>query len=156
MNSTCKTTLSAALLAFAFLIASSPSSSALVTKPNGNSISALLNSSSLIIEVRGRGKRPHRAKRRGRRPNAGRPNRPGANRPNRPNRPGANRPNRNKWKKRARRRFWGRVVGGVVLGTTIAVATAGRVPARPSADLCWTWTNNARTRGYWYYCVEPY
>lgn len=148
MNSIFKTFASVALLAFAFLLAVVPSTQALVVKPNANAISTLLNSSDLVAKVRGRSKRAHRAKRRGRRPNA--------NRPNRPNRPGANRPNRNKWKKRARRRFWGRVVGGIALGTTIAVLNAGRAPAPPSSGLCWTWTNNARSQGYWYYCVEPY
>lgn len=148
MNSTFKRCMSVALLGFAFAIAAAPSSNALVMTPNGKAISSVLNSSNLVVEVRGRGKRAHRAKKRGRRPNA--------NRPNRPNRPGYNRPNRDKWKKRARRRYWGRVVGGIALGATIAATTAGRVPPPPAAGLCWTWTNTARTQGYWYYCVEPY
>lgn len=47
--------------------------------------------------------------------------------------------------------FWGAVVAGVTLGTIVAVA-ANTPPPPPSPDLCWTWTNAARTRGYWYYC----
>ncbi len=62
---------------------------------------------------------------------------------------------REKWRKNARRRYWGAVVGGVVLGATIRAAAANQVPARPSPDLCWTWTDPLATQGYWYYCIEP-
>lgn len=54
-----------------------------------------------------------------------------------------------------RRRYIGRVVAGVVLGTAIAVAVAGRVPRAPHPDLCWYWTDHRRRDGYWYYCREP-
>jgi hypothetical protein len=47
---------------------------------------------------------------------------------------------------------WGAVVAGVTLGTVIAVA-ANTPPPRPAPELCWTWTNKARTHGYWYYCT---
>jgi len=49
---------------------------------------------------------------------------------------------------------WGAVVAGVTLGTIIVVA-ANTPPPPPSPDLCWTWTNAARTHGYWYYCSGP-
>jgi hypothetical protein len=48
-----------------------------------------------------------------------------------------------------RRPYYGRVIGGVALGTIII---AGAVPRAPSPDLCWYWTNPARNRGYWDYC----
>lgn len=50
--------------------------------------------------------------------------------------------------------YWGAVVAGVTLGTIIVVA-ANAAPPPPSPDLCWTWTNAARTHGYWYYCSGP-
>lgn len=49
---------------------------------------------------------------------------------------------------------WGAVIAGVTLGAIIATA-ANAPPPPPSPDLCWTWTNSARTQGYWYYCSEP-
>src|SRR5262249_35451392 len=51
-----------------------------------------------------------------------------------------------------RRPYYGRIIAGVGLGTIIAVAAAGAVPARPAADLCWYWADPYRTRGYWDYC----
>ena len=46
---------------------------------------------------------------------------------------------------------WGAVVFGVTLGTAIIVA-ANTPPYPPDPSLCWTWSNSALTRGYWYYC----
>jgi hypothetical protein len=46
---------------------------------------------------------------------------------------------------------WGAVVAGVTLGTIIVVA-ANTAPPPPDPSLCWTWTNEALTEGYWYYC----
>ncbi len=51
-----------------------------------------------------------------------------------------------------KRRFVGRVVAGVVLGTILRAGVAGRVPPRPSPDLCWFWNDRSMTSGYWYYC----
>jgi hypothetical protein len=51
-----------------------------------------------------------------------------------------------------RRPYYGRVIGGVALGTIVAVAVAGTVPRAPSPDLCWYWTNPKKNRGYWGYC----
>jgi len=49
---------------------------------------------------------------------------------------------------------WGAVVAGITLGTIIVVA-ANSAPPPPAEGLCWTWTNAARTQGYWYYCSGP-
>lgn len=51
-----------------------------------------------------------------------------------------------------RRRFVGRVVAGVVLGSMIRPPAIGRPPRPPNPDLCWFWSDHSRTRGYWYYC----
>ena len=48
-----------------------------------------------------------------------------------------------------RRPYYGSVIAGVALGTIIAAAAA---PRAPSDNLCWYWTNPARTNGYWDYC----
>ena len=48
-----------------------------------------------------------------------------------------------------RRAYYGTVIGGVALGTIIAVSA---IPPAPSDDLCWFWANQAQTRGYWDYC----
>jgi len=48
-----------------------------------------------------------------------------------------------------RRPYYGSVIAGVALGTVIAAAAAPRAPAN---NLCWYWTNPARTHGYWDYC----
>jgi hypothetical protein len=51
-----------------------------------------------------------------------------------------------------RGRHWGAVVFGVTLGTIIVVA-ANTPPPAPDLSLCWTWTNDAMTEGFWYYCT---
>jgi hypothetical protein len=48
-----------------------------------------------------------------------------------------------------RRPYYGTVIAGVALGTIIAATVAPRPPAN---NLCWYWTNPARTHGYWDYC----
>lgn len=50
------------------------------------------------------------------------------------------------------KRHFGRVIAGVVLGTVVFAAVAGSVPAPPAPNLCWYWTDNSQTRGYWDYC----
>jgi len=50
------------------------------------------------------------------------------------------------------RPYFGTVVGGITLGTVIA-ATA--VPVAPSPDLCWVWTTEEKTEGFWDYCAPP-
>jgi hypothetical protein len=52
------------------------------------------------------------------------------------------------------RPYYGTIVGGVALGTMIAV-TAGAVPAAPASNLCWFWADSAQVNGYWDYCVAP-
>jgi hypothetical protein len=45
--------------------------------------------------------------------------------------------------------YYGSRFDGVVLGTIVA---ANAVPTPPSVDVCWYWSNSARTRGYWDFC----
>jgi hypothetical protein len=51
-----------------------------------------------------------------------------------------------------RRPYYGSVVAGVTIGTVLVVS-ASRIPVQPDPDVCWYWSNNAMTRGYWDYCV---
>jgi hypothetical protein len=48
-----------------------------------------------------------------------------------------------------RRPYFGTVVGGVALGTLIAVTA---IPPVPAPGLCWYWTDASQTQGYWDYC----
>ena len=51
------------------------------------------------------------------------------------------------------RRYFGRVIAGIVLGQILRPPAAGRPPARPpQPDLCWYWSNPRQDLGYWYYC----
>jgi len=52
------------------------------------------------------------------------------------------------------RPYYGTIVGGVALGTMIAV-TAGAVPVAPAPNMCWFWADSAQANGYWDYCVAP-
>jgi hypothetical protein len=52
------------------------------------------------------------------------------------------------------RPYYGTVIGGVALGTMIAV-TAGAVPVAPGPNMCWFWADSAQANGYWDYCVAP-
>jgi hypothetical protein len=52
------------------------------------------------------------------------------------------------------RPYYGTIVGGVALGTMIAV-TAGAVPTAPGPNMCWFWADSAQVNGYWDYCVAP-
>jgi hypothetical protein len=45
--------------------------------------------------------------------------------------------------------YYGAIIAGVTLGTVVAANT---VPPSPSFDLCWYWSNTAKTRGYWDFC----
>lgn len=51
-----------------------------------------------------------------------------------------------------RRPYYGRIIGGVALGTIIVVTAYGIAPPRPRPDLCWYWSDRDRTSGYWDYC----
>jgi len=48
-----------------------------------------------------------------------------------------------------RRPYYGTVIAGVTLGTVIAATT---IPAAPSSEVCWYWSNSSHSRGYWDYC----
>jgi hypothetical protein len=48
-----------------------------------------------------------------------------------------------------RRPYFGTIVGGVALGTLIAVSVA---PVAPAPNLCWYWADPSQTQGYWDYC----
>ena len=48
-----------------------------------------------------------------------------------------------------RRPYFGTIVGGVALGTLIAVTVA---PVAPAPNLCWYWADQSQTQGYWDYC----
>ena len=52
------------------------------------------------------------------------------------------------------RPYYGTIVGGVALGTMIAV-TAGAVPVAPASNMCWFWADSSQVNGYWDYCVAP-
>lgn len=51
-----------------------------------------------------------------------------------------------------RRPHYGRIIAGVVLGSIVVAAVAGSAPPPPAPNLCWRWTNNTYTQGYWDYC----
>lgn len=50
------------------------------------------------------------------------------------------------------RPYYGTIVGGVALGTVIAVAAANAAPTPPAPGLCWYWSDSSKTKGYWDYC----
>jgi hypothetical protein len=52
------------------------------------------------------------------------------------------------------RPYYGTIIGGVALGTMIAV-TAGAVPVAPGPNMCWFWADSAQVNGYWDYCTAP-
>jgi hypothetical protein len=54
-----------------------------------------------------------------------------------------------------RRPYYGTIVGGVALGTVIAVTAVGAAPVAPTANMCWFWADASQMRGYWDYCVAP-
>jgi hypothetical protein len=54
-----------------------------------------------------------------------------------------------------RRPYYGTIVGGVALGTIIAVTAVGAAPVAPAANMCWFWADASQMRGYWDYCVAP-
>jgi hypothetical protein len=63
--------------------------------------------------------------------------------------PGGYRPYYRPW---SHRPHYGRIIGGVALGTIIGVTVLGLIPPRPDPDLCWYWADPYRSRGYWDYC----
>jgi len=55
----------------------------------------------------------------------------------------------------APRPYYGAIVGGVALGTVIAVSAVGAVPAVPAPNMCWFWADSTQMSGYWDYCQAP-
>lgn len=55
----------------------------------------------------------------------------------------------------APRPYYGTVVGGVALGTLIAVSVAAAAPRPPASNLCWFWADSTQMQGYWDYCTPP-
>lgn len=55
----------------------------------------------------------------------------------------------------APRPYYGRVVGGVALGTIVAATVIGSAPVAPAPNMCWYWADPSQSRGYWDYCVAP-
>jgi hypothetical protein len=66
-------------------------------------------------------------------------------------RPAIRRPALRRWNI-PRRRHFGRVIGGITLGTVIAAVIIGTAPRAPSPDLCWNGASAKHTHGYWYHC----
>jgi hypothetical protein len=55
-----------------------------------------------------------------------------------------------------RRPYFGTtILGGIALGTIIAVAVAGVAPIAPAPNMCWYWSDPNYVSGYWDYCVAP-
>lgn len=54
-----------------------------------------------------------------------------------------------------RHKHYGRVIGGVVLGSILAASAFYAYSSPPDDGLCWYWTNSDRERGYWDYCEAP-
>lgn len=50
------------------------------------------------------------------------------------------------------RPYYGRIIGGIALGTIIGVTAFGLIPPQPDPELCWYWADPYRSRGYWDYC----
>ncbi len=51
-----------------------------------------------------------------------------------------------------RRPYYGTIIGGIALGSIIAVTAYGIAPPRPRPDMCWYWSDRQQSRGYWDYC----
>jgi hypothetical protein len=55
----------------------------------------------------------------------------------------------------ARPYYGAALIGGVALGTIVAVNVAHAVPAVPGPNACWYWSDPSETHGYWDYCTPP-
>ena len=49
-----------------------------------------------------------------------------------------------------KKNYYGRVIGGVALGTVLGAAAYSAMA--PAPGLCWYWADPSMTRGYWDYC----
>ena len=55
------------------------------------------------------------------------------------------------------RPYYGRIIGGVALGTLLAASAYYAYASEPPAPgLCWFWADPDEIQGYWDYCVDPY
>ncbi len=54
------------------------------------------------------------------------------------------------YKRWYKRPHYGRVIGGVALGTILGAAAYSAMA--PAPNLCWYWADPYRSRGYWDYC----
>jgi hypothetical protein len=54
-----------------------------------------------------------------------------------------------------RKRYYGRVFGGVLIGSILAASAYYALSAPPDPDLCWYWADPSYTRGYWDFCDAP-
>jgi hypothetical protein len=46
--------------------------------------------------------------------------------------------------------YYGRVIGGVAIGTVLGAAAYSAMA--PAPGLCWYWADPTMTQGYWDYC----
>ena len=54
------------------------------------------------------------------------------------------------------RPYYGRIIGGVAIGTLLAASAYYAYAAEPPAPgLCWFWADEDEVQGYWDYCVDP-
>jgi hypothetical protein len=54
------------------------------------------------------------------------------------------------------RPYYGRIIGGVAIGTILAASAYYAYAVEPPAPgLCWLWVDEEETQGYWDYCVDP-
>jgi hypothetical protein len=54
------------------------------------------------------------------------------------------------------RPYYGRIIGGIAIGTILAASAYYAYAAEPPAPgLCWFWADPDETQGYWDYCVDP-
>jgi len=54
------------------------------------------------------------------------------------------------------RPYYGRIIGGVALGTLLAASAYYAYAEEPPAPgLCWLWADEEETQGYWDYCEDP-
>jgi hypothetical protein len=49
-----------------------------------------------------------------------------------------------------KKNYYGRVIGGVALGTVLGAAAYSAMA--PAPGLCWYWADPSMTQGYWDYC----
>jgi hypothetical protein len=55
----------------------------------------------------------------------------------------------------ARPYYGAAIIGGVALGTIVAVNVAHTMPVVPGPNACWYWSDPSETHGYWDYCTPP-